>query len=460
MRFARSTVTTVLAATLVLPLAADDSNWPQWRGPGGQGVSSDAEAPRSWTHDTNVAWKTAIPGRGHSSPVVWGHRVFLTTAIEGEVVAGHKAVRHELEGQEFVHPDAVSGDRAQTLKVMALDVGTGAIVWERTAYEGPMYDSRHRRGSFASATPVTDGDTVFVSFGSEGVYAYGFDGTLKWKADIGKIRTLGLGTASSPILFERWLILQCDENEGERSFLVALDKATGEEGWRVPRPVQVSWSTPVVIDGGGRPELVTNGTEFVIAYDPRSGRELWRTTGVESNAIHTPLVGHGLVFVTAGFPAKRTIAIRPGGSGDITATDRIVWRYDKGTAYVATPILYGDYLYLIADNGLLTCLDAKTGEVKYEGGRIPVPARFMGSPLAIDGTLLLTSEDGETFVIKAGPQHEVVRTNSVDEPVYTSLAIAQGRVFVRGEQHLYCLRGGNQGAKGAEGEENPPPQRR
>lgn len=445
----------VFAGATALPLEANDGNWPQWRGPSSQGVSADPDAPREWTPETNVAWKTAIPGRGHSSPVIWGARVFLTTAIEGDVVPGHGAVAHTVGNQEFVHPDAVSGDRAQTLKVLALDVDTGAIVWERTAYAGPMYDSRHRRGSFASATPVTDGEAVYVSFGSEGVYAYAFDGTLKWKADIGRIRTLGLGTASSPVLFDRWVILQCDENEGEKSFLVALDKATGQEAWRTSRPVQVSWSTPVLVDANGRPELVTNGTEFVIAYDPRTGRELWRSKGVESNAIHTPLVGHGLVFVSAGFPVKKTIAIRPGGEGDITGTDRVVWTYDRGTAYVATPILYGDYLYLIADNGLLTCLDARTGAVKYEGGRVPVPARFMGSPLAIDGTLLLTSEDGDTFVVKAGPDHEIVRTNSIDEPVYTSLAIAQGRVFVRGERHLFCLRGrgGATSTKDAQGVE-------
>lgn len=302
----------VFAGATALPLEANDGNWPQWRGPSSQGVSADPDAPREWTPETNVAWKTAIPGRGHSSPVIWGARVFLTTAIEGDVVPGHGAVAHTVGNQEFVHPDAVSGDRAQTLKVLALDVDTGAIVWERTAYAGPMYDSRHRRGSFASATPVTDGEAVYVSFGSEGVYAYAFDGTLKWKADIGRIRTLGLGTASSPVLFDRWVILQCDENEGEKSFLVALDKATGQEAWRTSRPVQVSWSTPVLVDANGRPELVTNGTEFVIAYDPRTGRELWRSKGVESNAIHTPLVGHGLVFVSAGFPVKKTIAIRPG----------------------------------------------------------------------------------------------------------------------------------------------------
>jgi outer membrane protein assembly factor BamB len=166
---------------------------------------------------------------------------------------------------------------------------------------------------------------------------------------------------------------------------------------------------------------------------------LWRAKGVESNAIHTPLVGRGLVIATAGFPAKRVIAIRPGGSGDITGTDRIAWQYDKGTAYVVSPILYGDYVYLVTDKGILTCLDAKTGEVKYEGGRVPVPASFMASPVAVRDRLLLTSIDGDTYVIRAGPTHEVIGTNVIGEPVYASLAVSQGRILVRGASHLFCI---------------------
>jgi outer membrane protein assembly factor BamB len=201
----------------------------------------------------------------------------------------------------------------------------------------------------------------------------------------------------------------------------------------------VSWSTPVLVKSGNRAELVTCGTESIIAYDPATGKEVWRCKGVESNAIPSPVVGHGMVVVSAGFPAKRAFAIKLGGSGDLTDTPNIAWKYDKGTAYVPSPILYGDYIYLITDRGILTCLDAKTGQVKYEGGRVPVPATFTASPVAYDGKVLLTSEDGETFVIKAGPAHEVLRTNSVGEPVYASPAIASGKLFVRGEKHLFCI---------------------
>ena len=203
----------------------------------------------------------------------------------------------------------------------------------------------------------------------------------------------------------------------------------------------MSWSTPVLVNAPGRTELVTNGTEFIIAYDPGSGRELWRTKGVESNAIHTPLVDGDVVIVTAGYPVKKVIAIRAGGSGDLTGTDRLLWQYDKGTAYVVTPILYDGLLYLTSDKGLVTCLDPKTGAVKYEGGRVPVPATFMGSPIAVDGKILMTSEDGDTFVVKAGATHEIVRSNSIGEPVYSTLAISNGKVFIRGEKHLYCISG-------------------
>jgi outer membrane protein assembly factor BamB len=190
----------------------------------------------------------------------------------------------------------------------------------------------------------------------------------------------------------------------------------------------------VLVQAGGRTELVTNGTESIIAYDPATGKELWRTDGVQSNAIHTPIVGKGLVIVTAGFPAKKVIAIRPGN-----AEKRIVWEYAKGTGYVLSNILYRDYLYLLTDNGIVTCLNPETGEVKYEGGRIPVPARFMGSPVAFSGYVAMTSEDGDTFMLKAGPAHEIAMTNSVDEPVYSSPAIANGRIYIRGEKHLFAI---------------------
>jgi outer membrane protein assembly factor BamB len=441
--FARTVAAASLAAGAAW--AGPSYNWPQWRGPAGQGVSPETNLPSEWSGTQNVAWKTPIPGRGHSSPIVWGNRLFLTTAIEGEVVKpGNTGVKHVIDGQDFVHPQGVGADRRHTLKVLALDADTGKVLWEKTAWEGVPYDTRHQRGSNASPTPVTDGKAVYVWFGSEGLHAYDFEGTLLWKADLGGIATMGVGVGTSPLLYKDVVILQCDEDNGEKSFVTALDKKTGRPVWRVPRKVQVSWATPIIVrahDGTReRDELVTAGTEAVIAYDPATGRELWRSKGLESNAVPSPVAGKDVVVLSAGYPAKVAMALKPGGAGDITGTPRVMWKYEKGTAYVPSPIFYGDYVYLMTDKGLLTCLDGRTGEVKYEGARPPVVASFMASPVAFDGKILLFSEDGDTHVIKAGPAHEVLRTNPLGEPIQATPAVSQGSLFIRGAQHLFRIR--------------------
>ncbi|MBA2301296.1 MAG: PQQ-binding-like beta-propeller repeat protein [Acidobacteria bacterium] len=419
-----------LSFSLALSAAVAAENWPQWRGPQGQGISNEKDLPTEWAPDKNVAWKTAVP-HGYSSPIVWGDRIYLTTAIEGETAPG--VVPESVRIQQ-PHPESVGGDKKHTLKLLALDAKTGKIMWEQTAYEGAVFDARHRRSTFAGPTAITDGQMVYAYFGPEGLYAYDVKGTLAWKV-IEKFHTLGLGTGTSPVLFENSVIIQRDQDE-KTSVIVAYDKLTGRELWKTQRPIQISWSTPVLVNVGIRTELVTNGSENVIAYDAKTGKEVWRTKGVESNAIHTPLVGKGLVIVTAGYPAKRTIAIRP---GDQPEGKRVAWEYAKGTGYVLSNILYNDRVYLSTDNGIITCLEAQTGAVVYEGGRPPKPTHFMGSAVAYNGLIAMTSEDGDTFLLKAGPKHEIVRTNTVDEPVYSSLALANGRVYIRGEKHLFAI---------------------
>ena len=418
-----------------------ESNWPGWRGPEGTGVSEEANLPTTWNETTNILWKTEIPGRGHSSPIVWKNRVFVTTSIEGEVAPGAKAPIHKINGQPWKHPDSLGADHNYTLKLLCLERETGKILWERTAYEGTIYDDRHRVNTYASPTAVTDGQMVYAYFGSAGLYAYDFKGSQVWKVEVGNIRTVGMGVGTSPVLYENLVILQADRADAEDSYIAAFDKRTGKEIWRAARKVDASWGTPILARTPARTELVTNGTELIVAYDPATGKELWRSKGVESNAIHSPVAGHGMVYVTAGFPKKIVMAIRLGGSEDITNSPHMVWKYDRGTAYVASPILYGDYIYLTTDKGILTCLDARTGEVKYQGGRVPVPATFSASMVAFGGNVLHTSEDGDTFVIKAGPKHEVVRTNSVGEPVFASPAAAGGMIFIRGEKHLFAIGG-------------------
>ena len=245
----------ILALCASLPAAAAVENWPQWRGPGGQGVSVDTDVPTEWAPDKNVLWKAELPGTGMSSPIIWGDRIYLTAVLEGDVVPGQRAVKHR-QGQEqdWIHPDSVAADKKHTLKVVALDARSGKILWDRTAYEGTVFDARHRRSSFAGPTPVTDGSMVYAYFGPEGLYAYDAAGTLAWKV-VAPFATLGLGTGTSPVLFENLVIIQRDEDNGDHSALVAYDKKTGKEVWNAKRTVEISWSTPVLVQGGGRAEL-------------------------------------------------------------------------------------------------------------------------------------------------------------------------------------------------------------
>ena len=419
------------------PPPADD--WPQWRGPNGAGIS-EGTYPDRWSPTEHIAWKTEIPGKGHSSPVVWGDRVFVTTAIEGAEIPGWKAPVHLGFDRKpgYVNADSTGVGHMLTLKVYALEAAGGKIVWERTSFEGPPYDDRHRSNTYASPTIATDGKLLYVSFESAGFYAYDFAGALKWKLDLGGIGKAGLGPGTSPLIYGNLIILQCDQEMGEGSFLAAYDKTTAKEVWRVSRTTRRSWATPIIIAAGGRDELVTSGAETVIAYDPKTGKELWTAPGVVSHPIPSFVAGSGLVFATAGSQTKVVEALRPGPLE--SGAERVAWKYNKGAAYVTSPIFYHDFLYLVSDAGIMTCLNPVTGAVQYDNGRVPVPATIRSSAVAFGNKILITSEDGDTFVIKAGPQHEVLATNSVGEPVWASLALARGMVFIRGAQHVFGIR--------------------
>lgn len=409
-------------------------NWPQWRGPDSNGVSSEKGLPAEWTPEKGVLWKAEIPGRGHSSPVVWGDRIFLTTSVEGDKIPGAEAPKHVLEGEVFKHPDALGGDRSHQLFVLAVDARSGGILWRRKVYEGRVFDDRHKKNTYATPTPVTDGKRVYVSFESQGIYAFSLDGKPLWKTRPGEIATIGMGAGSSPVLVRGVLVCLFDQEEGQGSFIMGVSAATGKTLWRTPRKQPANWSTPIAVRSDGRDLVLVTGANRVIAYDPVNGKEAWTAPGVEGNAVPSPVSGLGMVFPSAGYPTKRAYGLRLDGAGD-----RVAWRYEKGTAYVPSPILYGDYLYLMTDRGLLTCLEARTGKVVYEGKRVPKPATFSASPVACDGKILLTSEEGETFVIRAGAEHEVIQTNGVGEPVHASPAISNGRIYIRGARHLFAI---------------------
>jgi outer membrane protein assembly factor BamB len=416
---------------------AGSDDWPGWRGPTANGISTLKDVPSSWSADRNVAWKTPIEGRGHSSPVVWGDRIFLTTDIEGEAVEGLVPPKHRIQGQPFRHPDSGGMNHKHILKVMCFDAKSGKQLWERTAYNGTVADEIHKFNTYASPTTVTDGKFVYAYFESQGLYKYDFDGNQIWKMSLGPISTEGVGTGVSPVLFEDKIIILADQDEGENSFLAAISATDGKIAWKIARKAQVSWTVPVILDVNKQPQLIVSGTENLIAYDPRTGKEIWSTPGVGGNSVHTPVSGHGMVYVSTGYPTKNVMAVRVSPA---PGEDRVAWTYKKGTGYIPNAILYGDYLYFMTDAGLLTCVDAVTGKVQYESKRFPTPAHFAGAPVAFDGKILITSQDGDTYVLKAGPVHEILGTNSLGEGVTASFAIAGDSIYIRAEKHLYRIK--------------------
>jgi outer membrane protein assembly factor BamB len=378
-----------------------------------------------------------VGGRGLSSPVVSNGRIFLTTDYEGDEIPGAAAPKHRLQGAPFRHPDSIGANKKHTLNVLCFDAATGKQLWEKTSYEGRVYDEIHKFNTYATPTAVADGKFVYAYFDSQGLYKYDFDGKLIWKMSLGTISTLGIGVGGSPVLFEDKLFILADQDEGENSFLAAISTRDGKILWKTPRKAQISWTVPVMIDVDKKPQLIVSGSENLIAYDPQTGKEIWSTPGVGGNSVHSPVFGHGMVFVSVGYPTKNVMAVRlspkPG-------EDRVAWTYKKGTGYVPSAILYGDYLYFMTDSGLLTCVDAKTGAIQYEAKRFPSPSHFAGAPVAFDGKILITSQDGDTYALKAGPVHEILATNKLGEQVFASLAMAGDSIYIRSDKALYRIK--------------------
>jgi outer membrane protein assembly factor BamB len=419
-----------------LSLSGSD-DWPGWRGPTANGVSTLKDIPSSWDAERNVAWKTPLEGRGHSSPVVWGDRLFLTADIEGERVEGAVAPKHILRGEPFRQPDSTGMNHKHILKVMCFDTKSGKRLWDRVAYQGATADEIHKFNTYASPTTVTDGKFVYAYFESQGLYKYDFDGNLLWKKSFGPIMSEGLGAGVSPVLFEDKIIILADQDDGENSFLVAVSVKDGSSVWKTARKARSSFTVPVLVDVNNQPQLIVSGTENLISYDPRTGKEIWRTEGVGGVSVHTPVVGHGMVFASTGYPLKNVMAVR---LNPAPGEERVAWTYKKGTGYIPNAILYGDYLYFMTDAGLLTCVDAITGKIQYESKRFPKPGSFAGAPVAFDGKVLITSQDGDTYVLKAGPEHEILGTNSLGEGVIASLAIAGDSIYIRSEKNLYRIK--------------------
>ena len=428
-----------LAVPAVAQDPADpDRFWGQWRGPLGTGVAPHGAPPVEWSESTNVRWKVEIPGRGSGTPVIWGDRLFVLTAVPtGDEVESSGGFFTRLR-RRFV--GGAPATHVQRFLVLAVDRQDGRVIWERVALEELPHEGTHQTGTFASPSAVTDGEVVCAFFGSRGLYCYDMDGEPLWQTDLGDMRIrMGFGEGASPTLYRDLLILLWDHEDD--SFIVAFDKRTGRERWRTPRDEMTSWTSPLVVELEDSAQVVTSATDAVRGYDVDTGRLLWQDEGVTLNAIPSPVAADGVVFVTSGFRGNRLAAIDLStASGDIRGTDAVLWSVDRDTPYVPSPLLDDGLLYLLKSNsGVLTAFDARTGQPRYGPERLRGIRNVYASPVAADGRLYVTSREGTTLVLRTGPAFEVLATNTLDDGFDASPAIVDGEIYLRGQRYLYCI---------------------
>jgi len=432
-----------LSACAALPVAAQtppdtERFWPQWRGPHGTGAAPHADPPTSWSETSNVRWKAEIPGLGSASPVIWGDRVFVLTAVPvGDEVSSSDGVFSRLR-RRFMGGTGAS--RGQQFVVMALDRRDGHVVWKRVTHEELPHEGRHQTGTWASPSAVTDGEVLCAFFGSRGLYCYDLDGIPLWETDLGDMRIrMGFGEGASPVLYEDRLIVLWD-HEGD-SFIVSFDKRTGREQWRTPRDEMTSWTTPLVVEVEDGAQVVTSATGAVRAYDVATGRLVWEDEGVTLNAIPSPVSADGVVFVTSGFRGNRLAAIDLAQArGDIAGTDAVRWSLDRDTPYVPSPVVHDGLLYLLkSNNGILSSFDTETGARHYGPERLPGIRSVYASPVVADDRLYVTSREGTTVVLRTGPTLEILATNTLDDQFDASPAVVDGELYLRGARALYCI---------------------
>jgi outer membrane protein assembly factor BamB len=402
--------------------------WPQWRGPHATGVSKHAKPPVEWSESRNIRWKVEIPGRGSGTPVVWGERLFVLTAVPVDSAAGAPVPRG---GRPGVH----------RYVVMALDRKTGKAAWQHVAREDAPHEGTHQEwGTYASASAVTDGQCVIASFESGGIYAYDMNGKPIWQTDLGdKSMRNQFGEGTTPALHGNTVVVVWD-HQGE-SFIVALDKRTGEERWRTPRDEIDSWATPLVVEHGGRAQVVTSGMKQIRSYDLETGKLLWYGDGLTMNPIPSPVAADGLVILTSGFRGNDLQAIRLADAKDnVTGSPAVVWTLDRDTPYVPSPLLYDGILYLLkSNNGILSAFDAATGKPHYQLQRLDAAPNVFASPAAADGRIYIPGQQGTTVVLKHGPSFEVFAANKLDDGFNASPALVDDTIYLRGYKYLYAI---------------------
>ena len=446
-RMALAIVGAALAlGTVALGLAPELSTWFYWRGPSTDGMAV-GDAPLHWGDNQNIKWKTDIPGRGMSSPVIWGDQIFLTTAVKTDAAASRApaeppAAAGESAGAKRGFGLSTPGPQPEhKFVVMSLDRKTGKILWERTAATATPHEGHHPQyGSFASNSPVTDGRNVYAFFGSRGMFCYDLKGNLVWQKDFGvqmKMR-MAFGEGMGPVISGDRLVLVFDY-EGD-SFMAVLDKSTGKEIWRVSREERSNWSAPLVVEYKGQKQIVVAASNKVRSYDFNTGKVIWECGGLGANTIPHPVRQDDLILVMSGYQNPKLMAIRLGREGDLTGTDAIVWSQTRGNSYTPSPVLHDNKLYVLTDNGMISCYNAKTGEPYYHQQRLPKSYSFKSSPVGANGKLYMASENDDIIVLRMGEKYEVLATNTLTDQMFVATpAIMDGEIFLRGQNRLFCI---------------------
>jgi outer membrane protein assembly factor BamB len=435
--------TWLLAATTLVPSANPEplpvertEYWHHWRGPNADGVALHADPPIRWKQDSNIKWKAELPGRGSASPIVWGDRVFVLTAVD----TGREADPANLPklDPKFQKKTTAPTNYYQFL-VLCFDRNTGALLWKQTAAERVPHEGCHPTHSYAAGSPTTDGKRLYASFGSFGTYCYDFAGNLLWSRDLGLLNTrLGWGEAVTPVVYGDALLLNWDQEENSK--LIRLDAATGQTRWQVDRDERTSWNTPLVVRSNGNAQVVLNGTKRIRSYDFETGSLLWECGGMTTNAIPSPVTDGNLLYCMSGYQGTAAVAIRLDARGDVSQSAAVLWRYAKGTPYVPSPLLVGGKLYFTqANNALLTSLDAANGKPILDRVRLPQLSSFYASPIAAAGRIYLVDRTGTTLVFKEGDKFEPLAINKLEDAFDATPAAAGKQLFLRGASRLYCI---------------------
>lgn len=414
-----------------------EKNWHHWRGPYATGVAADANPPISWSETENIRWKVAIPGIGHATPIIWGDKIFIQTAIE---IQKEKAEASE-EGNLFSGFFGGKNDGpAYKFDLLAINRSDGSILWQKTLRAVAPHEGTHQDGTYASNSPVTDGEFVYAYFGSRGLYCVDMMGNVKWEKDVGTMyKTHTFGEGSSPVLYDNTLVIVQD-HEGD-SFITALDKRTGEILWKTDRNEGTTWFSPIIVGNDGKPQVITAGTKRVRGYDLATGKVLWDGDGLTPNSIPSPVAAGRFVYLMSGFRGNVLQAISlASATGDITGSDAIVWEYNRDTPYVPSPLLSDGIIYFLKSNdGILSAFNIETGDAYYGPERLKGVSGVYASIVGTADRLYIAGRNGTVNVVQQGPEFKILAENSLDDNFNASPAIVGSELYLRGSGHLYCI---------------------